>query len=167
MRIDHETLPTRNLQSPAPPDHIRGWRSGAAHADAGRYRPVSGGHARDLGVAQGGLLSGCRIRRHGALPGELGVLDDDPLGSCSFLSRAIRLSHRLCGMPAWVVDTVLTHEMCRLIHSDHGPAFRALLARYPDSERADALLAGWSAGDGLGWADWQITRPDDVPPRPG
>lgn len=38
MRIDHETLPTRNLQSPAPPDHIRGWRSGAADADAGRYR---------------------------------------------------------------------------------------------------------------------------------
>jgi predicted metal-dependent hydrolase len=67
-------------------------------------------------------------------------------GSCTPVDGAIRLSHRLAAMPADVRDYVLLHELAHLLHPDHGRAFRALLARYPAAERAEAFLAGWSAG---------------------
>jgi predicted metal-dependent hydrolase len=42
--------------------------------------------------------------------------------------------------PDWVLDFVLLHEMAHLVHSDHGPAFRELLDRYPLAERARGYL---------------------------
>ncbi|WP_344638334.1 M48 metallopeptidase family protein [Kitasatospora cystarginea] len=63
-------------------------------------------------------------------------------GSCTPSERTIRLSHRLQGMPGYVVDYVLLHELAHLLVPDHGPAFWALLEAYPRTERARGYLEG-------------------------
>ncbi|MED7954493.1 MULTISPECIES: M48 family metallopeptidase [unclassified Streptomyces] len=63
-------------------------------------------------------------------------------GSCTPSERTIRLSHRLQGMPEYVVDYVLLHELAHLLVPDHGPAFWALLEAYPRTERARGYLEG-------------------------
>lgn len=65
-------------------------------------------------------------------------------GSCSTEDRAIRLSDRLHGMPQWVIDYVLVHELAHLIEANHSPRFHALLADYPHTERAKGFLEGVS-----------------------
>ena len=65
-------------------------------------------------------------------------------GSCSSHDRTIRLSDRLHGMPQWVVDYVLLHELAHLIEPNHGPVFHALLADFPHTERAKGFLEGVS-----------------------
>lgn len=65
-------------------------------------------------------------------------------GSCTVDDAAIRLSHRLQGMPEWVVDYVLLHELAHLLQPSHGPEFWALLEGCPDVERARGFLDGWS-----------------------
>lgn len=65
-------------------------------------------------------------------------------GSCSSHDRTIRLSDRLHGMPQWVVDYVLLHELAHLIEANHGPQFHALLAEFPHTERARGFLEGVS-----------------------
>ena len=72
-------------------------------------------------------------------------------GSCTVEDRAIRLSTRLRGMPEYVADYVLLHELAHLIVADHGPRFWALLEPYPRTERARGFLDGW-AGAVDGWA---------------
>ena len=67
--------------------------------------------------------------------------------SCSTDSGEIRLSHRLQSMPSWVVDHVLLHELVHLHESCHGPEFQRLLDADPNRQRAEAYLAGWSAGN--------------------
>jgi len=42
--------------------------------------------------------------------------------------------------PAWVLDYVLIHELAHLIEFNHGPAFDAIVARYPKAERARGYL---------------------------
>ena len=54
----------------------------------------------------------------------------------------IRLSSRLKGMPDWVVDYVLVHELAHLLQPGHDPAFWALVGRYPRTERARGFLEG-------------------------
>ena len=61
-------------------------------------------------------------------------------GSCSVQSGRIRLSHRLAGMPAWVHDYVLVHELAHLQVPNHSVAFWALVNRYPLAERARGYL---------------------------
>jgi len=61
-------------------------------------------------------------------------------GSCSPGSRDIRISDRIAGFPAWVVDGVIVHELAHLVHADHSPAFWALAHRYPKTERALGFL---------------------------
>ena len=61
-------------------------------------------------------------------------------GSCTFTSGAIRIAGRLAKFPEWVLDYVLMHELAHLVHSDHGPAFHEMLARYPLAERAKGYL---------------------------
>jgi predicted metal-dependent hydrolase len=56
--------------------------------------------------------------------------------------RSIRLSHRLQGMPDWVVDYVILHEMAHLIEPSHSAVFWALLSDYPRTETAKAYLEG-------------------------
>ncbi|WP_405019137.1 DUF45 domain-containing protein [Kitasatospora sp. NBC_00070] len=66
-------------------------------------------------------------------------------GSCTPAERSIRLSHRLQGMPEYVVDYVLLHELAHLLEASHGPRFWALLATYPHTERARGYLEGVAA----------------------
>ncbi|OUM39857.1 M48 metallopeptidase family protein [Arthrobacter sedimenti] len=56
--------------------------------------------------------------------------------------RSIRLSHKLQGMPDWVVDYVILHEMAHLIEPSHNAAFWDLLITYPRTETAKAFLDG-------------------------
>lgn len=65
-------------------------------------------------------------------------------GSCSSHDRTIRLSDRLQGMPPWVVDYVLLHELAHLIEANHGPQFHALVDEFPHTERAKGFLEGVS-----------------------
>lgn len=69
--------------------------------------------------------------------------------SCTPVDGTIRISERLREAPGWVLDHVLVHELAHLRETGHGPAFRALEARYPRSERAIGYLEGLSAGAGL------------------
>ena len=61
-------------------------------------------------------------------------------GSCTMVDRTIRISSRLAGWPLWVLDYVVVHELAHLVVPDHGPAFRALVDRYPRTERARGFL---------------------------
>ncbi|MDI6911295.1 M48 family metallopeptidase [Nocardioides sp.] len=65
-------------------------------------------------------------------------------GSCTPGDRTIRLSARLQGMPSWVVDYVLVHELAHLLEPGHDAGFWAWVDRYPRAERAKGYLAGWS-----------------------
>jgi predicted metal-dependent hydrolase len=66
-------------------------------------------------------------------------------GSCTIADRTIRLSSRLRGMPTWVVDYVLLHELAHLLVPGHGPDFWEWVDRYPRTERARGYLEGVSA----------------------
>lgn len=66
-------------------------------------------------------------------------------GSCTPADGTIRLSRRLFGMPAWVVDYVLVHELAHLLVPGHGPEFWDLVGRYPRTERARGYLEGVAA----------------------
>lgn len=74
-------------------------------------------------------------------------------GSCTPEDRTIRLSAQLRGMPAWVVDYVLLHELTHLLEPGHGPSFWKLVNRYPRTERARGYLEGVAATAGLPLAD--------------
>lgn len=61
--------------------------------------------------------------------------------------RTIRVSSRLTAVPGWVLDAVLVHELAHLRRPDHSPAFHALTARYPHTDRANVFLEGFSHGE--------------------
>jgi predicted metal-dependent hydrolase len=67
-------------------------------------------------------------------------------GSCSPREGTIRISSRLAGMPHWVLDWVLVHELAHLEVSNHGERFKALVGRYPLAERAEGYLIAKSEG---------------------
>jgi predicted metal-dependent hydrolase len=69
-------------------------------------------------------------------------------GSCTPSEGTIRLSHRMQGMPAYVIDYVLVHELAHLQVADHSPRFHALVARYPHVAKAQGYLEGWIDGGG-------------------
>ena len=71
-------------------------------------------------------------------------------GSCTPSDRSIRLSTRLRGMPPWVIDYVLVHELAHLIESGHTPTFWSWVDRYPKAERAKGFLEGVAAASQLG-----------------
>ena len=66
-------------------------------------------------------------------------------GSCTPIDRTIRLSARLQGMPSWVIDYVLVHELAHLLEPSHNARFWGWVDRFPQAERAKGYLAGWSA----------------------
>lgn len=70
-------------------------------------------------------------------------------GSCTPAEGSIRLSHRLRGMPEYVIDYVLLHELAHLLVPGHGSRFWALLDAYPRTERARGFLEGVVAADRL------------------
>lgn len=65
-------------------------------------------------------------------------------GSCTPADATIRLSDRLRPMPGWVRDYVLLHELVHLVEANHTPRFHALVASYPDAERARGYLEGYA-----------------------
>ena len=68
-------------------------------------------------------------------------------GSCTSVDRTIRISDRLKGAPDFALDFVLFHEAIHLEYSDHGPEFKAFLARFPKAELANAYLDGYEAAE--------------------
>lgn len=66
--------------------------------------------------------------------------------SCSPADGSIRLSDKLIGMPEYVVDAVLFHELVHLVEPGHGKRFQDLVRRYPRHDLAEAYLAGASFG---------------------
>lgn len=68
-------------------------------------------------------------------------------GSCTPHDGTIRISERLRGMPQWVLDYVLLHELVHLIVPTHGSYFWALVSRYPKAERARGYLEGVTAAE--------------------
>ncbi|WP_341928063.1 M48 family metallopeptidase [Nocardioides psychrotolerans] len=66
-------------------------------------------------------------------------------GSCTPGDRSIRLSVRLQGMPGWVIDYVLVHELAHLLEAGHDAAFWGWVERYPQADKARGFLEGWSA----------------------
>lgn len=69
--------------------------------------------------------------------------------SCTPSDGTIRLSRRLDGMPGWVVDYVLIHELAHLAEPDHNDRFWELVNRYPKAQRARGYLEGVAAAAGL------------------
>lgn len=80
-------------------------------------------------------------------------------GSCTPSAGSIRLSHRLQGMPEYVLDYVLLHELAHLLVPGHGPGFWRLLADYPSTERARGFLEGVAAAEWLPYVP--ASRDDD------
>jgi predicted metal-dependent hydrolase len=87
-----------------------------------------------------------------ATPGTVRWVDNQNSrwGSCTPADRAIRLSRRLEGMPGWVIDYVLVHELAHLIEVGHTARFWRLVDRYPKAERAKGFLEGVAAATQLG-----------------
>ena len=65
-------------------------------------------------------------------------------GSCTPSDGTIRISDRVRGMPRWVLDYVLLHELAHLLHAGHGPEFWAELDAYPRTLRARGFLEGYA-----------------------
>lgn len=94
-------------------------------------------------------------------------------GSCTPSDGTIRVSQVLASFPAFVLDYVLVHELAHLQEPGHGPAFRALVDRYPDAARARGFLEGVQFADARfdGWHGLDVDVPDlddgDQKGRPG
>ncbi|MEJ5915173.1 M48 metallopeptidase family protein [Pseudokineococcus sp. 1T1Z-3] len=71
-------------------------------------------------------------------------------GSTTPADGTIRLSSHLQGLPRWVQDYVLLHELAHLLVPGHGEDFWALLEGYPRTERARGYLEGWTASEERG-----------------
>ncbi|MCK0111106.1 M48 family metallopeptidase [Ornithinimicrobium sp. F0845] len=74
-------------------------------------------------------------------------------GSCSPTTRTIRLSTELEGMPAWVVDSVILHELAHLLEPNHGPRFKALVGRDQRYAESTAFLRGVAFATGREMSD--------------
>lgn len=83
-------------------------------------------------------------------------------GSCTPGDRTIRISTRLAGEPAWVLDYVIVHELAHLTVPGHGPAFERLVGRYPRAERARGFLEARSTPVPAG-----VPGPAPEPPAAG
>lgn len=61
-------------------------------------------------------------------------------GSCSY-ANSIAYNWKLVGAPERVVDYVVIHELCHILHHNHSPAFWQAVARYcPDYRERGAWL---------------------------
>ena len=74
-------------------------------------------------------------------------------GSATPASGSIRLSTRLRGMPGWVIDYVLVHELAHLVVPGHDRRFWQLVSAYPRTERARGYLQGVAEASGLSLTD--------------
>ena len=67
--------------------------------------------------------------------------------SCTAETGAIRISHRLSSVPAFVLDAVLVHELVHLAVRGHGADFWQMANRYPLTERARGYLMALAGQD--------------------
>lgn len=68
------------------------------------------------------------------------INQDYKYGCCDFITKKIRVSHRIAQMPDWVRDYVIVHEMAHLIEPNHSKAFWDIVSRYKLAERARGYL---------------------------
>lgn len=111
--------PTRGARAARGP---RGDRELVARADA-----VAGRWLADVEVAAASVRWSHRMTSRWA--------------SCTVPPGRIRVSHRLADAPEVVLDVLLLHELAHIVHSGHGPGFRALAGRHPQHGEVDAWLA--------------------------
>lgn len=78
-------------------------------------------------------------------------------GSCTPADGTIRISDRLKGMPGYVLDYVVLHELAHLLQPAHDHEFWRLFRGYPRVERARGYLEGVAAVAGL-----DIAENDDI-----
>ena len=83
-------------------------------------------------------------------------------GSCTPSEGTIRISARVKGMPPWVLDYVILHELTHLLEPGHGGEFWSLLASYPRTERARGYLEGVAATAGLPQPEVKTEEQTDV-----
>jgi predicted metal-dependent hydrolase len=89
-------------------------------------------------------------------------------GSCTPADASVRLSTRLQGMPQWVVDYVLVHELAHLLEAGHTDTFWSMVSAFPKTERARGYLEGIAHAAGLPLADGTVDTPDELEPvQPG
>ena len=69
-------------------------------------------------------------------------------GSCTPVDGTIRISDRVRGMPEYVLDYVLLHELAHLLVPSHGPRFWERMSVYPKTERARGFLEGFASAGG-------------------
>lgn len=62
--------------------------------------------------------------------------------SCTPADGSIRVSREVAAYPAYVRDYLLVHELAHLQVSGHSREFDALVARYPQAQRARGFLEG-------------------------
>jgi len=86
-------------------------------------------------------------------------------GSCTPADGTIRLSDRLQGMPGYVVDYVLLHELVHLLEPGHDEDFWGWLERYDLTERARGFLEGVTAAGQI--EESQGSDDGDVAPYDG
>lgn len=67
-------------------------------------------------------------------------------GSCTTVDRTIRISDRLVGSPAYVLNYIIFHELIHLQVPNHDSDFYNYLSRYPDAVKAEAFLEGFEIG---------------------
>jgi hypothetical protein len=80
-------------------------------------------------------------------------------GSCTPADGSVRISTRLAGLPGWVLDYVIIHELAHLEVPRHNRDFWAIVGRYPRCERARGYLMAKGMDD--------LDAPGDVdPPAP-
>lgn len=82
-------------------------------------------------------------------------------GSCTPANGTIRISGRVRGMPPYVVDYVVLHELTHLLVHGHGAEFWGWLERYPQLDRARGYLEGVSATAHLDITDADGDDEDD------
>lgn len=63
-------------------------------------------------------------------------------GSCTPVDGTIRISSEVADWPAYARDYILVHELAHLLHADHSPAFKAVVAHYDGYERAQGFIDG-------------------------
>ncbi|MDX1346658.1 MAG: SprT family zinc-dependent metalloprotease [Thiomicrorhabdus chilensis] len=67
-------------------------------------------------------------------------------GSC-YADGRIQFNWKLLQAPTWVVDYVIVHELCHLMHANHSPAFWQLVNyHYPHTPQAKRWLKQEGAG---------------------
>ena len=85
-------------------------------------------------------------------------------GSCTPGTGRIRISAEMAGMPEWVLDAVIVHELTHLKHPGHTPAFHEMAGRYPRQVEAMAFLAGvtYARGRSVPGTDEADQAPEDL-----